>query len=226
MIYWAYEDQVGFSIIWVGILLARSAASVEAQVGMMEGDIAVDEVDGNEELDVVIGELVEKYEVESMSDLDCELVSDDELVRLGGVVMERMHPGERHEEMDRMMGGEESEGWWNIHLQMGRNYLGCDKDSPAVVWGGAIGGMMGRMWPMAFDWDRWGGEVEVNDKALSLIGKFMPWIGLVVFLVIGVKLLLLVLVITLLVMAIRYLWRGDEAKTEVNKVGRKRVKNS
>jgi len=36
----------------------------------------------------------------------------------------------------------------------------------------------------------------------------------------------LVLVITLLVMAIRYLWRGDEAKTEVNKVGRKRVKNS
>lgn len=218
--------KLGFVLFGLVFLLARSAASVEAQVGMMEGDIAVDEVDGNEELDVVIGELVEKYEVESKSDLDCELVSDDDLVRLGDAVMERMHPGERHEEMDRMMGGEESEGWWNIHLQMGRNYLGCDKDSPAVVWGGAIGGMMGRMWPMAFDWDRWGGEVEVNDKALSLIGKFMPWIGLVVFLVIGVKLLLLVLVITLLVMAIRYLWRGDEAKTEVNKVGRKRVKNS
>lgn len=218
--------KLGLVLFGLVFLLARSAASVEAQVGMMESDIAVDEVDGNEELDVVIGELVEKYEVESKSDLDCELVSDDDLVRLGDAVMERMHPGERHEEMDRMMGGEESEGWWNIHLQMGRNYLGCDKDSPAVVWGGAIGGMMGRMWPMAFDWDRWGGEVEVNDKALSLIGKFMPWIGLVVFLVIGVKLLLLVLVITLLVMAIRYLWRGDEAKTEVNKVGRKRVKNS
>ncbi|OQA83437.1 MAG: hypothetical protein BWY29_00295 [Microgenomates group bacterium ADurb.Bin238] len=218
--------KLGFVLFGLVFLLAGSAASVEAQVGMMESDIAVDEVDGNEELDVVIGELVEKYEVESKSDLDCELVSDDDLVRLGDAVMERMHPGERHEEMDRMMGGEESEGWWNIHLQMGRNYLGCDKDSPAVVWGGAIGGMMGRMWPMAFDWDRWGGEVEVNDKALSLIGKFMPWIGLVVFLVIGVKLLLLVLVITLLVMAIRYLWRGDEAKTEVNKVGRKRVKNS
>jgi len=218
--------KLGFVLFGLVFLLAGSATSVEAQVGMMESDIAVDEVDGNEELDVVIGELVEKYEVESKSDLDCELVSDDDLVRLGDAVMERMHPGERHEEMDRMMGGEESEGWWNIHLQMGRNYLGCDKDSPAVVWGGAIGGMMGRMWPMAFDWDRWGGEVEVNDKALSLIGKFMPWIGLVVFLVIGVKLLLLVLVITLLVMAIRYLWRGDEAKTEVNKVGRKRVKNS
>jgi len=218
--------KLGFVLFGLVFLLAGSATSVEAQVGMMESDIAVDEVDGNEELDVVIGELVEKYEVESMSDLDCELVSDEDMVRLGDAVMERMHPGERHEEMDRMMGGEESEGWWNIHLQMGRNYLGCDKDSPAVVWGGAIGGMMGRMWPMAFDWDRWGGEVEVNDKALSLIGKFMPWIGLVVFLVIGVKLLLLVLVITLLVMAIRYLWRGDEAKTEVNKVGRKRVKNS
>jgi len=50
----------------------------------------------------------------------------------------------------------------------------------------------------------------MNDKALSWIGKFMPWIGLIVFLVIGVKLLLLVLVITLLVMAIRYLWRGDD----------------
>lgn len=218
--------KLGFVLFGLVFLLAGSAASVEAQVGMMESDIAVDEVDGNEELDVVIGELVEKYEVESKSDLDCELVSDDDLVRLGDAVMERMHPGERHEEMDRMMGGEESEGWWNVHLQMGRNYLGCDEDSPAVVWGGAIGGMMDRMWPMAFDWDRWGGEVEVNDKALNWVGKFIPWIGLVVFLVIGVKLLLLVLVITLLVMAIRYLWRGDEAKTEVNKVGRKRVKNS
>jgi hypothetical protein len=202
--------KLGLVLFGLVFLLARSAASVEAQVGMMEGDIAVDEVDGNEELDVVIGELVEKYEVESKSDLDCELVSDDDLVRLGDAVMERMHPGERHEEMDRMMGGEESEGWWNIHLQMGRNYLGCDKDSPAVVWGGAIGGMMGRMWPMAFDWDRWDGEMVMNDKALSWIGKFMPWIGLIVFLVIGVKLLLLVLVITLLVMAIRYLWRGDD----------------
>lgn len=167
-------------------------------------------VDGHEELEVVIGELVDKYEVETVSDLDCELVSDEDMVRLGDAVMERMHPGERHEEMDRMMGGEESEGWWNIHLQMGRNYLGCDENSPAVVWGGAVGGMMGRMWPMAFDWDRWSGEVEMNDKALSWVGKFMPWIGLVVFLVIGVKLLLLVLVITLLVMAIRYLWRGGD----------------
>lgn len=218
--------KLGLVLFGLMALLVGSTASVEAQMEMMGSEGLGEVVDGHEELEVVIGELVEKYEVESKSDLDCELVSDDDLVRLGDAVMERMHPGERHEEMDRMMGGEESEGWWNIHLQMGRNYLGCDKDSPAVVWGGAIGGMMGRMWPMAFDWDRWGGEVEVNDKALSLIGKFMPWIGLVVFLVIGVKLLLLVLVITLLVMAIRYLWRGDEAKTEVNKVGRKRVKNS
>lgn len=217
--------KLGLVLFGLVFLLARSAASVEAQVGMMEGDIAVDEVDGNEELDVVIGELVEKYEVESKSDLDCELVSDDDLVRLGDAVMERMHPGERHEEMDRMMGGEESEGWWNIHLQMGRNYLGCDEDSPAVVWGGAIGGMMDRMWPMAFDWDRWGGEVEVNDRALSWIGKFMPWIGLVVFLVIGVKLLLLVLVITLLVMAIRYLWRsGDMEGGKVGSSSRKKGK--
>lgn len=218
--------KLGLVLFGLMALLVGSTASVEAQMEMMGSEGLGEVVDGHEELEVVIGELVEKYEVESKSDLDCELVSDEDMVRLGDAVMERMHPGERHEEMDRMMGGEESEGWWNIHLQMGRNYLGCDKDSPAVVWGGAIGGMMGRMWPMAFDWDRWGGEVEVNDKALSLIGKFMPWIGLVVFLVIGVKLLLLVLVITLLVMAIRYLWRGDEAKTEVNKVGRKRVKNS
>ena len=217
--------KLGLVLFGLVFLLARSAASVEAQVGMMESDIAVDEVGSNEELDVVIGELVEKYEVESMSDLDCELVSDDELVRLGGVVIERMHPGERHEEMDRMMGGEESEGWWNIHLQMGRNYLGCDENSPAVVWGGAVGGMMGRMWPMAFDWDRWSGEVEMNDKALNWVGKFLPWIGLVVFLVIGVKLLLLVLVITLLVMAIRYLWRsGDMEGGKVGSSSRKKGK--
>lgn len=202
--------KLGLVLFGLMALLVGSTASVEAQMEMMGSEGLGEVVDGHEELEVVIGELVDKYEVESMSDLDCELVSDEDMVRLGDAVMERMHPGERHEEMDRMMGGEESEGWWNIHLQMGRNYLGCDEDSPAVVWGGAIGGMMGRMWPMAFDWDRWGGEVEVNDRALSWIGKFMPWIGLVVFLVIGVKLLLLVLVITLLITAIRYLWRGDD----------------
>ena len=217
--------KLGLVLFGLVFLLAGSAASVEAQVGMMEGDIAVDEADSYEELDVVIGELVDKYEVETVDDLDCELVSDEDMVRLGDAVMERMHPGERHEEMDRMMGGEESEGWWNVHLQMGRNYLGCDEDSPAVVWGGAIGGMMGRMWPMAFDWDRWGGEVEVNDKALNWVGKFIPWIGLVVFLVIGVKLLLLVLVITLLVMAIRYLWRsGDMEGGKVGSSSRKKGK--
>lgn len=217
--------KLGLVLFGLMALLVGSTASVEAQMEMMGSEGLGEVVDGHEELEVVIGELVDKYEVESMSDLDCELVSDEDMVRLGDAVMERMHPGERHEEMDRMMGGEESEGWWNIHLQMGRNYLGCDKDSPAVVWGGAIGGMMGRMWPMAFDWDRWGGEVEVNDKALSLIGKFMPWIGLVVFLVIGVKLLLLVLVITLLVMAIRYLWRsGDMEGGKVGSSSRKKGK--
>lgn len=217
--------KLGLVLFGLMALLVGSTASVEAQMEMMGSEGLGEVVDGHEELEVVIGELVDKYEVETVSDLDCELVSDEDMVRLGDAVMERMHPGERHEEMDRMMGGEESEGWWNVHLQMGRNYLGCDEDSPAVVWGGAIGGMMDRMWPMAFDWDRWGGEVEVNDKALNWVGKFIPWIGLVVFLVIGVKLLLLVLVITLLVMAIRYLWRsGDMEGGKVGSSSRKKGK--
>jgi len=217
--------KLGLVLFGLVVLLTGSTTGVVAQMGMIESQEASEEVEGHEDLDVVISGLVEKYDVESVDDLDCELVSDEDMVRLGDAVMERMHPGERHEEMDRMMGGEESEGWWSIHLQMGRNYLGCDDDNPAVVWGGAVGGMMGRMWPMAFDWDRWNDEIEVNDQTLGWVGKFLPWIGIIIFLVIGVKLLLLVLVITLLVMAIRYLWRGGDVKPDV-KVGTKKVKRS
>ena len=206
--------KLGLVMFGLMVLLVGSTANVRAQMGMMGDEGVNGMVDSHEGLEVVIGELMDKYEVKTVSDLDCELVSDEDMVRLGDAVMEQMHPGERHEEMDRMMGGEESEGWWNIHLQMGRNYLGCDDDDPAVAWGGAIGGMVGRMWPMVFDWDRWDGEAVMSDKALSWIGRFMPWIGLIVFLVIMVKLLLLVLVITLLIMAIRYLWRSGDIEGE------------
>ena len=52
--------KLGLVLFGLVFLLARSAASVEAQVGMMEGDIAVDEVDGNEELGGGVGGGVEK----------------------------------------------------------------------------------------------------------------------------------------------------------------------
>ena len=51
--------------------------------------------------------------------ISCDNLTDEQLEILGDYYMEQMHPGEAHESMDDMMGGEGSESLKQVHINMG-----------------------------------------------------------------------------------------------------------
>lgn len=52
----------------------------------------------------------------------CDALTPEELEVMGEYYMEQMHPGEAHEQMDAMMGGEGSARLKNMHERMGRAF--------------------------------------------------------------------------------------------------------
>ncbi|MDN5303432.1 MAG: hypothetical protein PWP46_311 [Fusobacteriaceae bacterium] len=69
-------------------------------------------------------ELKEKYGLKDTEKLNYKKLTDKELEELGDLVMEVMVPDEeRHEFMDKMMGGEGSEHLKFAHINMAINYL-------------------------------------------------------------------------------------------------------
>ena len=52
----------------------------------------------------------------------CRELSEDQLELIGDYYMEQMHPGEAHERMDQMMGGEGSESLRNVHINIARSF--------------------------------------------------------------------------------------------------------
>lgn len=82
----------------------------------------------------VLGGIMTNQGVSSASQIDCGKASESDFEELGDAVMERMAgSGKLHERMDSMMGGEGSESLKQMHIIMGKNWLGC----------GGFGGMMG-----------------------------------------------------------------------------------
>ncbi|PIO07348.1 hypothetical protein COU59_03410 [Candidatus Pacearchaeota archaeon CG10_big_fil_rev_8_21_14_0_10_34_12] len=69
----------------------------------------------------------------------CNDLTDNDLEILGDYYMEQMHPGEQHEIMDEMMGGEDSESLRQIHVNMGKSFY-CNDNSGGMM--GGYGGMM------------------------------------------------------------------------------------
>ena len=67
-------------------------------------------------------DLQEQVEAIINAELPCDSLTDEQLVVLGEYVMEQQHPGEAHEEMDEMMGGEDSELLEQMHINMGYAY--------------------------------------------------------------------------------------------------------
>ena len=74
------------------------------------------------------------------SKASCDELSDEQLEMIGEYYMEQMHPGEAHELMDKMMGGEGSESLKQMHIQMAK-VLYCRESSRMMSSGGMMGGM-------------------------------------------------------------------------------------
>src|SRR3989344_5844668 len=82
------------------------------------------------------------------SGISCDKLTDEQLESIGDYYMEQMHPGDAHELMDQMMGGEGSDQLRQAHIAMaGRWYCGDTS--------GTRYGMMG-----AFDGASYGGMMD------------------------------------------------------------------
>ncbi len=76
------------------------------------------------------------------SEISCDKLSDEQLESIGEYYMEQMHPGEAHEFMDQMMGGEDSENLKQMHIQMARRIY-CNEEVGGMMDGGMMNMMMG-----------------------------------------------------------------------------------
>ena len=74
------------------------------------------------------------------SKISCDKLTNEQLEAIGDYYMEQMHPGEAHEYMDRMMGGEGSESLKQIHINIARRIY-CNENVGGMMGGGY--GMMG-----------------------------------------------------------------------------------
>ena len=90
------------------------------------------------------------------SGVSCSELTDEQLEEIGDYYMEQMHPGEAHEIMDNMMGGEGSESLKQVHITMARR-LYCNEN--AYIGSGMMqsGGMMSMMgnYPAADSYGYW-----------------------------------------------------------------------
>ncbi|MBI2449053.1 hypothetical protein HYV49_02030 [Candidatus Pacearchaeota archaeon] len=75
------------------------------------------------------------------SKIQCNQLTDDQLEVIGEYYMEQMHPGELHEQMDEMMGGEGSASLKQIHVSMGKAFYCGEHDAMST---GMMSMMMNR----------------------------------------------------------------------------------
>ena len=76
------------------------------------------------------------------SGVSCDKLTDEQLEAIGEYYMEQMHPGEQHELMDKMMGGDGSDTLKQMHIQMAKR-LYCNEDVGGMMGGGMMNMMMG-----------------------------------------------------------------------------------
>lgn len=96
--------------------------------------------------DETVSKILADQDVSSVSEINCDNVSETDYEMLGETMMSFMHPDEEeHELMDEAMGGEGSETLEAMHVHMGTRMLGCDDGMMGpMMMGGMIGsGMMG-----------------------------------------------------------------------------------
>lgn len=78
----------------------------------------------------------------------CNELTDGQLANIGDYYMEQMHPGEQHEYMDEVMGGEGSESLEAMHINMALAiYCGADETEYRNTGYGMRGMMSGAYGP-------------------------------------------------------------------------------
>src|SRR3990167_5166739 len=76
------------------------------------------------------------------SGISCDKLTDEQLEAMGDYYMEQMHPGEAHEMMDQMMGGEGSESLRQVHINIAKR-LYCNEDVGGMMGGGMMNMIVG-----------------------------------------------------------------------------------
>lgn len=146
MFKWSYMKKMIAYISFIGLAFVLFTNRAWAQMGMM-GDFDTNQTaqdsDHTESLETVLKDLLSQQGVDKIQSLDCSKLTDEQLETLGDSVMEQNHPGQAHEAMDQMMGGEGSESLKQMHINMGRGYLGCGVNGSTNYYPGFMGGMMG-----------------------------------------------------------------------------------
>ena len=91
------------------------------------------------------------------SKISCDKLSNEQLESIGDYYMEQMHPGEAHEIMDNMMGGEGSESLKQVHINMAKR-LYCNENvyiGYGIMGSGSMMNMMGS-YPANYDYSNYG----------------------------------------------------------------------
>src|SRR3989339_893117 len=92
------------------------------------------------------------------SGINCNELSDEQLEEIGDYYMEQMHPGESHELMDNMMGGEGSESLEQVHINMAKR-LYCNENvyiGYGMMSSGSMINMMMGNYPANYDYSNYG----------------------------------------------------------------------
>ena len=96
------------------------------------------------------------------SKISCDKLSYEQLEAIGDYYMEQMHPGEAHEIMDNMMGGEGSESLKQVHINMAKRIY-CNDNvyiSYGMMGSGGMMNMMGRgmmgIYPTSYAYSNYG----------------------------------------------------------------------
>ena len=140
----------------------------------------------------------------------CAQLSEKQFETVGDYLMEQMHPGQAHEVMDKMMGGEGSESLRLMHIAIAKR-LYCNDISDAVNYGMMGYGMMG-----GFGITNYGGMMNMvmgNNFGYGMMGNYGYGLGywnLINFL----SLVLVIGLIILVYLWIMKLWKDVFKKTK------------
>jgi len=73
------------------------------------------------------------------SEISCNELTNEQFEEIGDYYMEQMHPGEAHEYMDEMMGGEGSDSLKQVHINIARRVY-CNENVYGMMSYGMVGG--------------------------------------------------------------------------------------